>query len=637
MKLFNIVPKKLIAALVTVAAIAGIGAGVMAGFGPDRATFTTENPAQYITFNSITNNPQIGDERAFAAGALAGATSYSDPVLNAKNGDEVTVRAFVHNNAEAKLNLVAENVSIKVELPAGLQQVHQVKTIVSATNSNPLNVFDTVDISSVDGDRTELEFVPGSARLQNDAFPNGTQLSDSIATTGATLGYDQLNGRVPGCFEFAGYVTFKVKVKTPHNTIVKTARKSGEGASDWRKSVNAVPGDKIDYRIEFLNDGFTEVKQVRVYDDLPSYMRVVPGTVKMINANYPAPAGFLFPDTAISADGNKVDVNIGDYIPQTNAFVRFQAEFVNDPAIQCGTVKFTNYAYAQPNGMQAINDGADVYLVNSSVCQPTVAKQCTGLVASSAKVFVGQPITFTATAAVTNAMVAGYNFVANDAQGKLVDSFGLATSALTGEWTKTFTTPGTYKISVTINTDKGQAEGTCETTVTVEEMPATPIYACNSIMIDVLGNRKARVTVNTTGLPANRVSIKNFEYNYGNGTTPFVSDKNTAEYTYDKDGTYNVSVKVTFSVDGVDKTVSEGCAKVVTITTDEKCELNPSLPKGDSKCKEKCVYNSAIFKDDAKCKPAIIPNTGPTSMVSMFIVSSMLGMFLYRFAAIRRS
>ena len=34
-------------------------------WGPERATFTMENPASYPTFNSITDNPTIGDERDF--------------------------------------------------------------------------------------------------------------------------------------------------------------------------------------------------------------------------------------------------------------------------------------------------------------------------------------------------------------------------------------------------------------------------------------------------------------------------------------------------------------------------------------------------------------------------------------------
>jgi hypothetical protein len=34
-------------------------------WGPNRSTFTIDSPANYVTFNSITDNPNIGDERNF--------------------------------------------------------------------------------------------------------------------------------------------------------------------------------------------------------------------------------------------------------------------------------------------------------------------------------------------------------------------------------------------------------------------------------------------------------------------------------------------------------------------------------------------------------------------------------------------
>jgi hypothetical protein len=34
-------------------------------YGPDRPTFTMANPATYVTFNSITDDPAVGDERNF--------------------------------------------------------------------------------------------------------------------------------------------------------------------------------------------------------------------------------------------------------------------------------------------------------------------------------------------------------------------------------------------------------------------------------------------------------------------------------------------------------------------------------------------------------------------------------------------
>ena len=41
-----------------------LGGSVLA-YGPERPTFTGEKPADYVTFNSITNNKYYGDERNF--------------------------------------------------------------------------------------------------------------------------------------------------------------------------------------------------------------------------------------------------------------------------------------------------------------------------------------------------------------------------------------------------------------------------------------------------------------------------------------------------------------------------------------------------------------------------------------------
>ena len=57
-------PKRLFAAVAVIAAAIIVPAAVLA-WGPDRPTFTIEQPANYVTFNSITNNPVHGDERNF--------------------------------------------------------------------------------------------------------------------------------------------------------------------------------------------------------------------------------------------------------------------------------------------------------------------------------------------------------------------------------------------------------------------------------------------------------------------------------------------------------------------------------------------------------------------------------------------
>ncbi|HEX5395345.1 MAG TPA: LPXTG cell wall anchor domain-containing protein, partial [Candidatus Saccharimonadales bacterium] len=84
---------------------------------------------------------------------------------------------------------------------------------------------------------------------------------------------------------------------------------------------------------------------------------------------------------------------------------------------------------------------------------------------------------FTAHASVSNVTVQSYVFTAKDADGNVVDTETVTTSALSASYSFKQDKPGKYTISVVVKTDKGDAPvGTCTQQVTVEEekTPPTP-------------------------------------------------------------------------------------------------------------------------------------------------------------------
>lgn len=178
-------------------------------FGPSRPTFTWANPAHYITFNSITDNPIWGDERYVvkARDVNAGSSTYSNNVP-VTDGEELLVTTYFHNNAASNLNLVANNVRVKVALPNGSATDQSIRSDISADNSNPTDVWATMDMTM--SDSFTLEYVPGSAQLKTNAgiFP----LSDNIVSSGVLVGSNGPDGKVPGCQEFSGYAYFHVRV-----------------------------------------------------------------------------------------------------------------------------------------------------------------------------------------------------------------------------------------------------------------------------------------------------------------------------------------------------------------------------------------------------------------------------------------
>ncbi|MBQ9210885.1 MAG: hypothetical protein IJ153_04225 [Clostridia bacterium] len=190
-------------------------------WGPkDRELFTWEKPATYPTFNSITDNPNLGHESNFVRIREAGVGTYSDDV-DIVAGKEYEVFIYYHNDADVILEAdgMADNVRVRSNFPTKLEagEVGQIKAIISSTNTEPLEVWDTAYIHCEDD--LVLMYVPNSAVLHNwgtgENSTDGTILdSESLFGGGAKIGYDSRAwGFVPGGNEYAGYIVYKINVE----------------------------------------------------------------------------------------------------------------------------------------------------------------------------------------------------------------------------------------------------------------------------------------------------------------------------------------------------------------------------------------------------------------------------------------
>ncbi len=370
--LFKQLPKKLYVVFATMAIFAILAPTAFAAFGPTRPTRAwtpAEDGFDYVTFNSFTGVPNgIGDERDFLRGVQVGRDSvWSDPVTNVDNEAEVEMKIYIHNNADSSLNStpgnpgVAKNVNVRATLPDGSAQAQQATAYIKADNANPTEIYDTIDVTGANNGYFELDYIEGSAKMFDHNTNQTTALSDTLVTTGVNIG-DQ-----KGCFEYVREVTFRVKVKMPGWMTQKTARISGESSDKYRKEVNAKIGDKIDWRIWFKNSGTTTLNAVKVVDQLPSHMTVVPGSVKVFNNNHPAPAGYAFPDTAIQNNGRQINVDIGSYEAGADAYVTFSTTIDNAEILRCGNNQVINVVYTTPEGYGAGSDKAKVNVIGKDV------------------------------------------------------------------------------------------------------------------------------------------------------------------------------------------------------------------------------------------------------------------------------
>ncbi len=341
--------------MIVIMAIVGIASFTTSAdpsWGPsDRPTFTIDEPAGYVTFNSITDNPNYGDERNFfdgkpASNTEAGGFTNNIPVGDLSDGDEVLLRVYVHNNAADNLNDsgegIAENTRVRVDLPEGIDRSMRAQAFISADNAQPQTVFDSLDFQSVNRP-FDLTYVEGSAMLYTNPHPGGRQISDDIVgASGAQIGYDEINGEVPGCFEYSALVTIKVKVSKADVSIDKYVREVGD--SDWSTDISVDPGAELEYLIEVENTGGTNLENVAVGDNLPNYVAYVDGSTQYANASTNFEPRDLGSDN-ITTGG----VDIGNYTPGSNAFVMFRADV--DPVgafDRCGEYVLRNVGIVRP-------------------------------------------------------------------------------------------------------------------------------------------------------------------------------------------------------------------------------------------------------------------------------------------------
>ncbi|MDO8591760.1 MAG: PKD domain-containing protein [bacterium] len=235
--------------LATALALVSLGiAGIVYAavtFGPSRPTFTWANPANHITFNSITDNPLWGDERQLlkVRDVNADTSTYATGAQVSDN-QELVLAVYFHNNAASGLNLTATNTQVKFELPGNTGTTLSPKAYISADNASPNQVWSTADLTS--SQPFSVTYEPGTAKLYTN-YVNGAQVSDSVVTTGTLIGTNGTDGRVPGCSQFSGYVTIRARVHT--QPVVNPAYSCN------LLSLTASAGRKVDANVTYTATG----------------------------------------------------------------------------------------------------------------------------------------------------------------------------------------------------------------------------------------------------------------------------------------------------------------------------------------------------------------------------------------------
>ncbi len=355
--------------------IVGVGvapaahADTLESWGPqDRPTYTWKSPADHVTFNSITDNPELGDERNFVRIREADSGQNFVDDVDITPGKEYEVLVWYHNNAKTSLNKsgagVAKNVRLLLNIPevvpAGKSAA--IEATISADNATPNSVYDMAFATT---DRSvALRYVPNSAVMHlnepgtYDEAKGGwydakgyPTAEGQILNADAMFGKDEYGGvmltywndawgTLPGCSEYSGYVTFRLAVDKPNFEMAKTVRK--EGTVDYAERITAKPGDILEFKLEYKNTGTTIQKTVGAKDTLPEGLTYIPGSVYFKSSRHEE--GKKVPDDLFG-----VGLNLGDYEPQDSFFVTYQVQVDDD--FDCGeTVIYNEGMVGTQNG-----------------------------------------------------------------------------------------------------------------------------------------------------------------------------------------------------------------------------------------------------------------------------------------------
>ena len=457
---------------------------------------------------------------------------------------------------------------------------------------------------------TGVTYTPGTTKLANSAFPSGTAMPDGISTDGIVI------GTYPAGIN--GFVKFEAKLPTEDKLEC--------GVNQLRNVATVQPKDMNYYynTADVVINKTCAPTPVYSCDDLT----VVTGDNRTVTATvkYTAKDGATFKNAAFTW---------GDNASDTVATATATHQYAT-----YGTYTITVKPTFSVNGVDKVAADNPACSKKVTFTPPTTPKtpgvKIDKSVAKS-QVAVGEnynytlKVTNTGEVDLTNVKVTDTPKTGSNIQ--LVDANGVGTitgntwnytiaSLKVGE-SKSFTltakvtkyTEGSLVNTACVNApevnpNEPDKQDDCDdATVTVPkpEVPK-PVYQCDELTLTVGSNRTITATVKYTAKDG--AVLKTVTYNWGDNTTPFMTDKTTASHTYAADGTYTVNVRLLFGVNGASAYAADSvnCVKKVTFTPDQPPVVTPDTP----------------------ATPTVLPNTGAGNIVGIFAAVAVIGTILHR-------
>ncbi|HMQ95714.1 MAG TPA: PKD domain-containing protein [Candidatus Saccharibacteria bacterium] len=149
-------------------------------------------------------------------------------------------------------------------------------------------------------------------------------------------------------------------------------------------------------------------------------------------------------------------------------------------------------------------------------------------------------------------------------------------------FTHTYAKPGTYTVTASVRVDvagsvKTVTSSKCSTKITIDK-PVTPVYACKDMTATPKEIKLNQVvTFDTTVTATGGAVVKDYTYNFGDGTTQTVKNSKIT-HEYKKAGTFTATVTPSFTVNGATKThTSAACKETITVKASPAVDITKKV------------------------------------------------------------
>ena len=301
-----------------------------------------------IVFNSIGDESLIGTgnvtyEKNFVAaridnGRNLGESNIWSDRITAEEGKTYYIRLYVHNNSPKAYDAISEDTRVRFDIPPVAAKNIVVKGLITSANAEPSWYSDTVVFQA---DRPfYIAYDLGSAFLENNGFsPDGKSLSDDIINEPTLIGYDKLDGSIPGCYQYSAYITIRVKPVFVDNGNVSLVNDSPSLIDpkdvffvdmkvwDGEKWVYELPndvtvGDRLFYMLTYINKTNRLSDNIQVKISHHDCLRIIDDTTELCRLDV---------DKQTMKNGIDVEgLKIGTYKPDESVSIIFQAEVIDN-------------------------------------------------------------------------------------------------------------------------------------------------------------------------------------------------------------------------------------------------------------------------------------------------------------------